>query len=153
MDCPVCNCSGNSSLPSIVSAAAESEDRADLGSAPAALTVAGGLLEGLTGLVLLLLYCRRNEPEVRASSLALGYTITLACASAIGVSFLWAEDDITVTGYFDGDDLLSTCSLTQLAKKASGVAREGCGSCTFRVWLTVFALTSLWGTVRQWSRS
>ena len=142
----MCNCSC-ANVSNVTYDASSLTDRADLGMAPGLMTTSAVLCGAVTCLGVGVVYSRRLTAAVVKASPGLSYAVGLFCVLTIGASLLWVEDDITVTGYFDGDDLLMTCSISQLAKKATQVDREGCGSCTIRVWLTVFAVTLMWGSV------
>jgi hypothetical protein len=142
-----CSCAGNQTVVPAVPAADSPTDRADLGSATGVVQATAGLLIAVSVITLIVIYVRKTDSNLRKYSVGVCVVSCTSCALTFAASLLWAEDDITVTSYFDDDDVLMTCSLAERAKKVSGVERAGCGSCTVRVWLTVLAITCMWGCV------
>lgn len=119
--------------------------RADLEQAP---TVLGWVVVGLEFLVLVLFLItwskRQSDPLCRRASPALTALILASCAATLGVSYLWANDDITASEMLN---VGSQCKVDEDEAKNQVATRSDCSSCWARDALTVLAMTALWGTI------
>ena len=119
--------------------------RADYGATPTVFGWSTALFELATLAVLVITTMRRKtHPACRRASPALTMLTTLSCAAVFGVSWLWADDDITISETLSG---AAECNVAEDEEGMTEVKRDGCSSCALRVWLTVYAMTLLWGSV------
>ena len=119
--------------------------RADYDATPTVFGWSTALFELATLAVLVITTMRRKtHPACRRASPALTMLTTISCAAVFGVSWLWADDDISISETLSG---AAECNVAEDEEGMTEVKRDGCSSCALRVWLTVYAMTLLWGSV------
>jgi phosphatidylinositol-3,4,5-trisphosphate 3-phosphatase/dual-specificity protein phosphatase PTEN len=115
--------------------------RADLGEAPTVLGWAAGVLELVVAVLFLITWSKRQSDALcRKASPALTMLVLASCAATLGVSWFWANDDITASEMLD---VGSGC----VVDEQTGISRSECSSCLARDALTVLSMTALWGAI------